>query len=40
VKEITMTVDEYSSTGDDNRRMQEHLKKMNEEISVIILLLR
>lgn len=29
-----MTVDEYTATGEDNRRMQEWLKKMNEEISV------
>lgn len=32
-----MTVDDYTSTGDDNRRMLEQLKKTNEEISVQML---
>lgn len=35
VRESTLAADEYTATGDDNRRMNELMKKMNEEISVI-----
>lgn len=40
MKEITLTNEEYASLIESNRDMNEHIKKMNEEIAVKICLLR